>query len=172
MRAGILSGIGTAILAMVSAGAAAAQSPCDNDAGATAAGFACAMLESHNAVRAQVGVPPLQWSETLARHARQWAQALLRAGEFRHRPDSPYGENLFMITGASAAPADVVRDWASESRYYDARAGRCRAECGHFTQIVWRATTGLGCGVARGRGREIWVCNYDPPGNVVGERPF
>jgi len=26
--------------------------------------------------------------------------------------------------------------------------------------------------VARGAGREVWVCNYDPPGNWIGKRPY
>jgi len=44
--------------------------------------------------------------------------------------------------------------------------------CGHYTQIVWRDTKQVGCGVARDNRREIWVCNYDPPGNWVGHRPY
>jgi pathogenesis-related protein 1 len=30
----------------------------------------------------------------------------------------------------------------------------------------------VGCGVARSGRTEVWVCNYDPPGNYVGERPY
>jgi hypothetical protein len=41
-------------------------------------------------------------------------------------------------------------------------------ETGHFTQVVWRQTTQLGCGVSTCRGMDIWVCEYDPPGNVQG----
>ena len=29
-----------------------------------------------------------------------------------------------------------------------------------------------GCAVATDRRREVWVCNYDPPGNVAGYRPY
>ncbi|CAG2176580.1 unnamed protein product [Oppiella nova] len=44
---------------------------------------------------------------------------------------------------------------------------------GHFTQLVWKSSTGLGC--ARCAGREpggAWyetyvVCNYKPQGNIV-----
>ena len=38
---------------------------------------------------------------------------------------------------------------------------------GHFTQVVWKDTRQLGCGVAMCDGGEIWVCNYSPPGNFV-----
>jgi uncharacterized protein YkwD len=130
------------------------------------------MLAAHNAVRARVRVAPLAWSEQLAESAQNWADTLLTRGQFDHRPSPKYGENLFEITGASSSPARVVSAWAGESSNYDYRSNRCRGICGHYTQIVWRGTKEVGCAVARGGGREVWVCNYDPPGNWVGERPY
>jgi hypothetical protein len=38
--------------------------------------------------------------------------------------------------------------------------------------MVWSTTKEVGCGVARNSRREVWVCNYDPPGNYIGKRPF
>jgi pathogenesis-related protein 1 len=130
------------------------------------------ILAAHNAVRARVGMPSLAWSGRLAARAQDWADTLLARNQFAHRPNSPYGENIFEITGGAATSAQVVSDWASEARDYDYASNRCRGVCGHYTQIVWRTTKEVGCAVARGRGREIWVCNYDPPGNYVGERPW
>ena len=48
--------------------------------------------------------------------------------------------------------------------------------CGHYTQIVWRKSTQLGCGVAscnsaRGK-QDIWICNYSPAGNFAGMAPY
>jgi hypothetical protein len=34
-------------------------------------------------------------------------------------------------------------------------------------QIVWAKTRAVGCAVAKCPRRGIWVCNYDPPGNVA-----
>ena len=129
-------------------------------------------LAVHNAVRARVGVAALAWSDRLAGHAQDWANALAARKQFVHRPDSIYGENLFEITGATASVAQVVNSWAEESRDYDHTFNRCRGVCGHYTQIVWSATKEVGCGVARGLGREVWVCDYDPPGNWAGKRPY
>ncbi len=130
------------------------------------------MLAAHNAVRQRVGVPPLVWSERLADFAQEWGEYLASHEQFFHRRNSPFGENLFEITGASASPAEVVNDWAAESRNYQYRANACRGVCGHYTQIVWRDTKRVGCAAAR-RGRaEVWVCSYDPPGNWVGKRPY
>ena len=130
------------------------------------------MLAAHNAVRARVGVPPLTWSDRLAAHSQKWADTLLARKQFIHRPNSTYGENLFEITGARASPSQVVNAWAAESRDYNYASNRCSGLCGHYTQIVWRDTKAVGCAVARGKGREVWVCNYDPPGNWAGKRPY
>ena len=130
------------------------------------------MLAVHNAVRARVGMAPLAWSRRLEVRSRDWANTLLARRKFVHRPNSTYGENLFEITGASASSAQVVKVWAEEIRNYDYDLNRCRGVCGHYTQIVWGNTKEVGCAVARGGGREVWVCDYDPPGNWVGKRPY
>jgi pathogenesis-related protein 1 len=130
------------------------------------------MLAVHNSVRARVGLAPLSWSDPLAARAQDWADRLLARKRFEHRPDSAYGENLFEISGANASPAQVVNVWAGESRNYDYNSNRCRGVCGHYTQIVWGGTKEVGCAVARGGGREVWICDYDPPGNWIGRRPY
>jgi uncharacterized protein YkwD len=129
------------------------------------------MLAAHNSVRARVHVPPLVWSDRLAEYARAWAARLLNENRFLHRMERVYGENLFEIAGARATPAQVVAAWDAEAGDYDYRSNKCRRVCGHYTQIVWASTERVGCGVARGARREIWVCDYDPPGNWVGKRP-
>jgi pathogenesis-related protein 1 len=134
--------------------------------------FARGMLAAHNAVRARVGMAPLAWSDRLAARSQDWADTLLARKQFVHRPNSTYGENLFEIIGATASASQVVNAWAAESQNYDYNSNRCRGVCGHYTQIVWGATKEVGCAVSRGRGREVWVCTYDPPGNWVGNRPY
>ena len=134
--------------------------------------LARAMLEAHNAVRARVGVPPLAWSAQLAADAQKWASRLIATNEFAHQPDGRYGENLYGISGGAASPGQVVAAWAKEARDYDLRRDTCSGVCGHYTQLVWRATHNVGCGVASDPEREIWVCEYDPPGNFAGYRPY
>jgi uncharacterized protein YkwD len=132
------------------------------------------MIHFHNVVRARVGRSPLVWSPQLAARSQEWADALLTSGRFAHHPNPIYGENLFEITGATAPPAQVVNAWASESRDYNYNSNKCRANamCGHYTQIVWGDTKEVGCAVARAGRREVWVCNYNPPGNWIGQRPW
>ena len=135
-------------------------------------GLAREILAGHNEVRQRIGLAPLNWSPTLAAYAQEWANHLIARGQFAHRQKPRYGENLYEITGAYASPREVVGAWADESRDYDYKTNRCRGMCGHYTQIVWADTRSVGCAVARERGREVWVCNYDPPGNWVGRRPY
>jgi uncharacterized protein YkwD len=149
------------LILVLAAGGAKAESRFDRE-----------MVDAHNRVRAQVGVPPLVWSDHLEEIAEDWAKTLLSRRDFSHRPNAKLGENLFAITGARSSSAEVIRVWANESRDYDYRSNRCHNVCGHYTQIVWRDTQKVGCAVARDNRREIWVCNYDPPGNWVGHRPY
>ncbi|MCB1036642.1 MAG: hypothetical protein KDD47_22645, partial [Acidobacteria bacterium] len=116
---------------------------------------------------------PLEWSEELAAFADEWARALAPRGlDLRHRPNNPYGENLFALTGRRASPAEVVDAWGSEERLYDPEENDWWPEAGHFSQLVWRSSRRLGCAVARAGDTEAWVCNYDPRGNWRGERPY
>jgi uncharacterized protein YkwD len=160
------------LLPILLAATAAGQWRHFDDHQPAASSFAREMLDAHNALRRRAGTPALVWSERMAAQARDWADTLLARGQFAHRPNPKYGENLYEISGAPATPVEVVSDWASEARDYDYRSNRCRDVCGHYTQIIWASTREVGCAVARGGGREVWVCNYDPPGNWVGERPY
>ncbi|GEM_PF-1541102 len=139
-------------------------------------------LEAHNRERAQAqprpspGLAPLEWSEPLARHAQRWAERCA----FEHS-GGEFGENLAARTDM-APPETVVQDWASEAASYNPRADRCAPGevCGHYTQVVWRGSERLGCAVAAcdhdspfGSGEWfLWVCSYDPPGNIEGRRPY
>lgn len=129
------------------------------------------MLAVHNAIRTDLRLPPLQWSDNLAAFSQRWANTLSGRSRASHNPNSPYGENIF-VTGSGSNPSLVVKEWASESRDYSYHSNSCSSDCGHYTQIVWRDTTKVGCAVARGPRRDIWVCSYDPPGNYTGEWPY
>lgn len=135
--------------------------------------FARDMLNAHNAVRARVGVPRLEWSDELAAYAQQWADTLLARNQFVHRSHLTVGENLYEIVGGSASPERVLHMWAEvQSPRYDYVANKCNGQCGHYLQVVWADTRKVGCAMAGRGGREVWACNYDPPGNWVGLRPY
>jgi len=138
------------------------------------------VLDLHNRVRREVGVGKLAWSEELASYAQDWATQLASRGcVLEHRPTSGkwkriYGENLYMRTMDFASPGDAIASWADEKTDY--RGGPITRNrkplVGHYTQIVWRDTEAVGCGKVECEDYLIVVCNYDPPGNVVGRRPY
>lgn len=132
------------------------------------------VLDSHNKVRLQRGIPPLRWSSSLAALAQEWAAHLSSIGELEHDRSRRVGQNLFSSSQDGMPPSFVVGQWAAESKDYDERRFKCSpgAVCGHFTQIIWKDTKEVGCGVARGERGEFWVCYYAPPGNFVGDTPY
>ena len=133
------------------------------------------MLAEHNRARRAVGVPALQWSDRLSQIAQEWAERLGGDGcAMRHSGRAGLGENLAWAAGRHLSTVEVVRMWVEEAREFDPGDGVCDtgAVCGHYTQVVWRATKFMGCGMVSCGGTEVWVCNYSPPGNYVGERPY
>ncbi len=121
-------------------------------------------LDKHNQLRAKHCVPPLAWSAGLAATAQQWANAC----DFRHSSNG-LGENLAMGTSGAFPPDAQIQSWYDEIGQYDFAAGRFTSGTGHFTQVIWRSSTELGCGVATCGGQDLLVCNYSPPGNYSGE---
>lgn len=150
------------------------------------------ILYAHNAVRAEVGLLPLQWSSELAHYAQSWAYTLATRNRCRmsHRSakgqnTKGYGENIYWASPTRwsdgrvelqvVSASEVAYDWASEREVYHYPSNRCQPgkQCGHYTQMVWRDTQKVGCGAALCPDKgQIWVCNYDPPGNWRGERPY
>jgi hypothetical protein len=140
------------------------------------------ILTRHNAARAAVGVEPLVWSAELASDAQAWADHLAANDLFEHDASirGQQGENLAASFGY-ANPIDIgVGSWIDERNYnyvpgvtLSEAMSRATGVIGHYTQIVWRDTTQLGCGLATGRdGMSKLVCRYNPPGNNLRQVPY
>ncbi len=134
-----------------------------------------AILNEHNRVRANVNVAPLRWSAQLAQVAQKWTDHLASTScGLTHSQGSGYGENLFMGTSSHYGVRDAVRSWEEEKKDY--RGGVLTQSnwypSGHYTQVVWRNTKSVGCAQAMCRGNTIVSCNYDPPGNYMGQAPY
>jgi pathogenesis-related protein 1 len=145
-------------------------------------------LASHNKIRAKHRLAPLKWSNKLAAYSQQWANQLGAGNRctMRHRSGTPpYGENLYWSSAIiwtdgrreknRVSIRDVVKVWTDEERWYDYSRNRCQPgqRCGHYTQVVWRDTTEVGCAVKICNDKsQTWVCSYNPPGNYSGVRPY
>lgn len=132
------------------------------------------IMNRHNFWRADVGLPELKYSKELAKTANVWAKELKNQGcQFKHSK-SPYGENLFKGTVGYYTAEDAVDAWGEEKADYNYEKNDCTPGkmCGHYTQIVWKNTTEVGCAKVICEGSVTWVCNYNPPGNYVNQKPY
>ncbi|XP_010904557.1 pathogenesis-related protein 1-like [Elaeis guineensis] len=131
-------------------------------------------INLHNAARAAVGVGPVSWNDTVAAYAQDYADKRKADCQLVHS-DGTYGENIFWGGGPGWTATVAVNDWVSERQYYDYASNSCAVGqvCGHYTQVVWAKSVHIGCSrVACDNGDTFITCNYDPPGNYVGERPY
>lgn len=169
----------------------------DSGAGSGETGIFVGMTAAHNAARAALneGLADLTWSPEIAAFSQQWSDSLAEneCGAIEHRDQSRYGENIAMRgstrQGQPFAPEEAVDGWVAEDACWSfgtiLGSERCDTACvqglnsngcGHYTQVVWRNTQRVGCGystcLSQGYTFEVWVCNYDPPGNFIGQTPY
>ncbi|ODV77499.1 the plant PR-1 class of pathogen related protein-like protein, partial [Suhomyces tanzawaensis NRRL Y-17324] len=127
--------------------------------------FAQLILSAHNQYRAQHGVAALTWNQEAYQYAQNNANNYDCSGVLTHT-HGKFGENL--AAGYSNGP-DAVKAWYDEGTSYNYQAAN---SYDHFTQVVWKGTSSVGCAYKDCRA-ENWglyvVCEYDPPGNVVGQ---
>jgi hypothetical protein len=154
------------------------------------------ILKAHNDIRANYGLPALKWSSDLQASAEAWASKCTA----EHAPnDGSFGENLAMQGGqpSDVAPwatlASQVDSWKSEEEFWTCKDNSCSDVCGHLTQVIWKTTTEVGCGVAdcpvgavpdetfKGYKVQYMVCRYkeagnvgfqDAAGNIIPEHPL
>ncbi|KAF8969420.1 CAP domain-containing protein [Flammula alnicola] len=85
-----------------------------------------------------------------------------------------YGENIVAGTGSFPIDAAVATFVADQGKYNPANPSYLL-----FTQVVWKSTTELGCAVSLCDGifdkslgkASLYVCLYNPVGNVIGQAP-
>ena len=137
------------------------------------------ILALHNAARAEKRLVPFIWREDLAEAADQWAKKLAKDGRLHHsewkdRPGT--GENLWIGTAGYFTAADMIGAFTGEKKDFRAgtfpevsKTGKWQ-DVGHYTQIIWPATNAVGCALATGKGNDVLVCRYAPPGNYFGDK--
>jgi len=135
-------------------------------------------VQRNNEIRAEVySGSLLVWSQTLASSAQEYADILAVSGAFEHSGWG-YGENIF-ASSYSSVYLDAINAWYGEKENYNYADNSCipGEQCGHYTQLIWKSTERFGCGKAvyqtgTYEGWTVIVCQYDPPGNYIGQRPY
>jgi hypothetical protein len=133
-------------------------------------------LRAHNSRRRQynggAGYKSLRWANSLAQDAKSHAEYLAndcKNADLTHAKNVPEGENLAKNQGhgewGSLYPADkIVGRWVENELTWP------WPDNAHYTQVVWRATSYVGCGesirqLSNGATCRVQVCRYQPPGN-------
>uniref|UniRef100_A0A0N4ZLS3 SCP domain-containing protein n=1 Tax=Parastrongyloides trichosuri TaxID=131310 RepID=A0A0N4ZLS3_PARTI len=113
---------------------------------------------------------PLEIDNDLQAQAQAYADKLLSDDQGLIHSDSggAYGENLAWVSDESIADTSV-KMWYDENADYDYSSPGFSGDTGHFTQLVWKGSQKVGCGIASGSGGVYTVCQYKPPGNYEGE---
>jgi cysteine-rich secretory family protein len=159
-----------------------------------------AIVDAHNKYRTAVGTTPplssLVWSDELANNAQRhadtlvstepwtWARDLYNPHSGAHHPSRPgekLGEN---IAAGTYTVTRLIDDWGKEEANFkiggifpDVYISPTGGEVKHYTQMVWRDTTEVGCGLVTTTGidpttRQPWVilvAQYYKSGNIEGE---
>jgi hypothetical protein len=146
--------------------------------GQTEADLALRLRNRHNFHRSAVGVPQLEWDPALAASAEQYAAQLAADGQLVHSPRAGrpgQSENLWRGDRGAFAPERMVDYWAEERASFrpgifpNVSTTGDWNDVAHYTVMIWRSTTHLGCGLARSRQSDYLVCRYSPAGNKDGK---
>jgi len=153
------------------------------------------VLNKHNEFRAKHFNAPLKYSKLLEMSSQTWALHLAKEeGCKMVHSHGEFGENLFWASAQiqktkrsdekkwhvkrssqKIDDAKPVQDWYDEIKYYDYITNTCQEGemCGHYTQVVWKKTKEVGCAAYMCDDKsQVWVCQYKPAGNYVGQKPF
>ena len=131
-------------------------------------------------IRSEVGAQSLKWDYNLAVKAQKWADYLAENGFLKHETDEIYGENIYACKGFKPRLIDAIRNWYTEKekfRYGNNLWCKKGSLCGHYTQLIWKTTKKIGCGIAKypKEYRQldfVIVCKFYPAGNIVQKDPF
>lgn len=137
------------------------------------------LLALHNRERSAVGARPLVWDRALAAASASYGPALERLGKLAHSPARSrqgQGENLWMGTRDAYELEEMAGSWAAEKSLFRpgffpavSRSGNW-TDVAHYTQMIWKGTTRVGCAVRKSRKWDFLICRYSPNGNLVGQR--
>lgn len=138
---------------------------------------AARLLAMHNVERARMNIAPLQWDPQLAAAAAAYGPTLASLGYLQHSPRQlrpGQRENLWMGTRGAYSPEQMVGSWIAEKRAFRpgvfpnvSRTGNWQ-DVAHYTQVIARQTTRVGCAIQPTVQFEYLICRYSPPGNIDG----
>jgi len=128
-----------------------------------------------NMYRAKHQTIPMKWDANIATASQQWSYHLMNTGLFEHSNNVNYGENLAQLQGYGFDATILIKKsidlWYNEITKYDFTKPDFSPSTGHFTCLIWAASTSFGIGLTIDLKRNIAdiVMNTSPAGNVIGQ---
>ncbi|KAK8169902.1 CAP domain-containing protein [Phyllosticta citrichinensis] len=116
----------------------------------------------HNVHRTFHGACSLLWDPALAKQA----QAAANTCKFQHQMTGDNGQNVAEQSASGNIPAGTVSMWYEEGSKTNYQGGNMQQ--GHYTQVLWKDTFALGCGVKNCGQMTLVFCDYAPAGNMMG----
>jgi len=119
--------------------------------------------------------PPLVWDSAIQPYSQDWSFNLLSNNLFEHSGSTDYGENLAYFRGYGTDVMVLLKlavdSWYSEISSYDFTKPGFSSATGHFTCLVWAASTNYAIAISINTTTSAVdiVFNTSPPGNVQGE---
>ena len=137
--------------------------------------FKNAILRHHNVYRDVHGVPNIFWDEPAAEFTQYWCDYLEKNSKFEHSNEPNLGENVYWSRTNGkyrecAAPRktkNAVQKLYKEIKFYDYEYDdpKFSKKSAHFSQVMWKSSTGVECGYVFTEKLFYVCCNYSPPGN-------
>ena len=146
------------------------------------------LLNQHNKYRQMHGVENLTLDNELIKLAQDYSAVLaykqykysIEPSGNKNKNKEKVGENIFTCTSilnercyqeSSTKPVD---EWYNEKAFYNYNDPGFTLNTAHFTQIIWKATSKMGCGASvRTDGVTFKVvCNYYIAGNIVNSAKY
>jgi len=130
------------------------------------------IYSKHNIVRGNLDISGLLISDELVKIANEEVLKLCQS-PYNYKVREDYGVNIYRGVQFPTAD-DVMNLWLREQRHYKGNEINEQTifDCGHYTQIIWRQTTVIGCAMSQTKGgMYIIVCLYSPKGNIIGQKP-
>uniref|UniRef100_A0A0K0DZE9 SCP domain-containing protein n=1 Tax=Strongyloides stercoralis TaxID=6248 RepID=A0A0K0DZE9_STRER len=132
------------------------------------------IYNAHNCLRKAHGSRPLSVDKALEKQAQNYANKLAKdnRGLVHSKSNGKYGENLAWGSGSNSKSIALKSPqmWYDEYKLYNFNKATFSSGTGHFTQVVWKGSKSIGCGIAKSNGGGTFtVCQYKPAGNMMGQ---
>ncbi|XP_035279623.1 serotriflin isoform X2 [Anguilla anguilla] len=139
------------------------------------------IVDMHNEIRREISASNMlrmNWSSEISANAQKWADTCAMGHSTQSKRtvgNIICGENIYMSSHPDPW-SSAINAWNSEKEFYTYSQSVNWNAVGHFTQMIWRRTNEVGCGVAHcpsnSSAQYFYVCHYSPPGNFRGQYPY